>query len=256
MKVATNPYVLVDRPCVSYPVAFPGEQQSMYFNTTNPFDNTDFANYNLLIVRDQVGYPVVVSDQAGMAQDVITGNQYRIYAIFSFPFIDDGYYKYVIHDTVADQIILISNSFEVINSIETVQNESTRIQYRNSADIYNYGYDALPNFFNEVRIRMYEPDPVEFPFDAEQYKEVTTGEFQVPKFDIDKLHTFETYWFDPDDHEAMAVFAAHKTKFVNEVEMTTDQGNAYTVKQSNPRSNLNKGQIKMYDKDFSTINKR
>ncbi len=257
-KIASNPYVLQDRPCASFPVAFPGEQQSIYFNTQDPFQNSDFGNYRLDIIKDEPGYPIVVTDQSGLLPDLINpvGPIYRIYAIFSFPFIDPGFYRYMIYDSVADQVILLTNAFEVITDSSVVERETTRIRYRNSADIYNFGYESLPGFFNEIRIKMYEPDPVEFPADAEQYKEVSTGEFQVPKYDIDKLHTFETYWFDPDQHEAFAVFLANSTKFVNNIEMTTSQGDSYTVKQSEPRSNLSKFQAKMYDKDFSTINKR
>ena len=255
-KIASNPYVLVDGACESYPIAVPGEQQSIYFNTDEPFNNTSFPNYVLKIVENKVGYPVVVANQAGLFQDIISPDVYRMYAIFGFPFLSVGYYRYIIHDEVADQIILLSNPFEVINDRDVIDRETTRLRYRNSADIYNYGYEALPTFFNEIRIRLYEPDPVEFPFDAEQYKEVSTGEFQVPKFDEDKLHTFETYWFDPDQHEAFAVFLAHSETFVNNILMTTSQGDAYSIKQSDPRSNLSKGQAKMYDKEFSTINKR
>lgn len=250
-----NPYILNPRNnCVSYPVAYPTEQQSIYFNTNEPLNNTDFPNYSFNIVTD--GDYQIVSTVPGLMQDIISTDVYRLYIIFDMPSLSDGLYRYLIKRDTDDQIIILSNPFEVINDLSIIQNETVRLRYRNSADIYNYGYEALPDFFNEVRVRIYEPDPVEFPFDAEQYKEVTTGEFQVPKFDIDEIHTFETYWFDPEMTQATAIFLAHNLTKIDDFTMTTSQGDSLTLKQNDPRNRMFKSQFKMYLKDFSTINKR
>ena len=217
-----------------------------YANLDNPVSDGDFSDW-VLSVFDNAGNEVA-ANVGTLQQDVISGSDFRFYAFFTIPgTVPQGTYQLVVYNSMTLELKYQSNCFDLI--YQTRVEEYVYLQYRNSSDLYNYGYENVPEY-NTIFIpwNLVEQQPE---IELDQYVEQTTGRRRNLKTISSKVLTVEAYFFDDDANNMMLALSVHDDILING--KVVEVKSAYTI-EPNRINSLQKGTIEFYDQDFSTIN--
>jgi len=173
-------------------------------------------------------------------------NRFDLWADFDFPDVPNGEYMFALTSSNSEQIFFIGNPMEVVSDLTQV----TQVKYRNETEIYKYRYQWLPDFFTTLFLRL-TVTATAYEDDEEAYKEVSTRKHLTYQSQADRVYTFETYWFDQNQHEAMATMGKHDE--VNFNTIVLQQTGAYS-QETTKGGNLSIGSVSYYDQEFAEAN--
>ena len=228
------------------PIVAIGEAFSFYMNLEVPFNDEEFANLRLDLVKSN---GTVVAGVGVLSQDVISGTNYNLFSELTLN-VAAGIYQLRIYNTVSDTLKCISNYFQVL-PLETADLITVAVRYRNSRNHYKFRYVENAAFYNKVRLHLglkdWQPEG-----NFQQYRSVSTGKLRNEKYELDRLVKLETYYFDDAAHDSMAILCS-----CDNIELNT---RLYLAKglykpTINENSTVSKGEVDLYDYAFSKINK-
>jgi hypothetical protein len=180
-----------------------GETYAFYNNSNELEDNVEFNYWSFNIVHSDT-FITVYEDVTVLTKDIISGTDYRWYAEdFSFPNIDTGCYRFVIIDTVQNNVLYISNEFEVVDE----STDLMYVKYRNAVNMLNYNYEGLPTFENKFHVEVFNRKP---------QNKLTTQGYDLSSGSFKRIRTIRTKdielitgWFDENEHEATNSMIIH-----------------------------------------------
>lgn len=235
-----------------FPVVTNGEQFSFYLNFDADYNYPNFSSLRL----DLISIYGVIQTGVGILQRVYQadGIKYFIYASVTLAGVAPGFYRLVITDTSTAapyDVLFVSQEVEVM-SVEEAPKFTARFRFRCSSSIYRFLYTEIPDFVQEIRLRVNVSDGDSLDGKIEQYRAVSSGKLRNVSFDLDKWYEFETYFFDKLAHRATEVLQAHDIIIVN--------NKTFLVKgvykwPRNPAATTSKGTLLMYEQAFSMINR-
>jgi hypothetical protein len=243
--------------CASIPIGLPTEGMAWYMNIPEGLDVSvynNFSDYKLRLVRADNGQ-VVHNDLGPLQQHFIdspTNAFYNIYCTLVVPpAAKFGLHYFQIYDSSNSDVLFTSSYIIVRPDQETLYNTTTFCRFRHDRVFYYIKYADLPGFYQQFRLgisileRQYEGD-------KEVYREVTTGKQRTLQNYLGRWVRLETYYFDRSAHEAAAVMFDHDYVELNGTQYIAK--NAYK-EPSNPKQKFGKGEIEVWDQEFSTVNR-
>lgn len=239
------PRLSARQPKVYCPVIALGDQFAFYINCDIAFSDDEFDNLQL----DLVGTAGTFANVAPLAQDIIPNNGgYNIHCQGTISSIPIGQYQFVIKN--GSIVKCISNPV-MLMSFASAEQSTVSVAYRNSRNRSRFRYFENPTFQNKIRLTVSLVDWTA-EGNLEQYREVSTGTLRNEKLELDRKIRLSTYFFDDGAHEAMTELGVCDSIIIN--------GRLYRAKGIyNPTiretSNVSKGEIELYEVDFSRINK-
>lgn len=248
---------LTDREqCACVPIGLPTESMSWYMNTPNGLDAsiyTNFSDLRLALVRLDNG-AVVHSNLGPLIQHFIDSPAnafYNIYCTLVIPAATFGLHYFRIYRN-SDSSVLFTSSYIIVRTDQQVlYNTTSFARFRHDRYFYGIKYADLPGFYQQFRLGLSRIDR-QYEGDKEIYREVTTGKQRTLQNNLSRYIKLETYYFDSDGHEAAAVMFDHDYVELNSTRYVPK--NAYK-EPSNSRSKFGKGEIEMWDQEFSTVNR-
>ncbi len=193
------------------PVYFPGELYTFYINFDKPISDPDFEYFRLDLRKD--GSDDAIAEDIGkLLKDSVNANFYNIRASYLFPDVRFGWYRLAIIDTVTEVTKALSNPI-LCEERDQVKN-TAYVVYRHKKDLYNFRYEANPNFWNKIRLPMVQTG---FRIESErkQYRNVTNRRLRNYKNYKDEVIRIESYYTDEDGHRAFASLYDHDTIFID-----------------------------------------
>jgi hypothetical protein len=232
-----------------YPLLVPNEQYSFFTNFQDPFTAAGAANVRLAIIEEcESSTPIVTFD---INNQVIDGQRYY-FGEYTVPSnLQDGYYRIVIYNPSTNQIFFFSNLLKIDSSQEL--DMTAIIKYRNSDDIDGFKYTELPNFYNKVRVHIYQDDARDFEPDVEDENLITTAEKRYISVAQRLALPVVAHLFDDLASEALESFLAHDEIFVNSKRYNSNLQVDY--EQLDPTFPLYYGRFRLYDFDYARKNK-
>lgn len=180
-----------------------GSEYAFYNNSDDLEDDANFNYWVFSLVHSDT-FEVLIEDVATLSKDIISGTDYRWYIeSFDFPGVDPGCYRFIIEDTISENIFYISDIFEAVSSDEGLLYS----RYRNGKNILNYNYEGLPSFYNLFHVEMFKRKPSR-PETTEGYT-LVSGSFQRVRTVLTKAYEFVTGWFDESEHDASHAMTIH-----------------------------------------------
>lgn len=174
-----------------------------FYNNSETLETSDSFNYAGLDLVHADTFIQVVEDVAPLSKDILTGG-YRWYVEdFDFPVVDQGCYRFIVLDLADANVLYISEPFDVVSSAEGL----TYFKFRNEKNILNYGYEALPSFYNKTHIELFKRKPLR-PTTTQGYV-LSTGSFKRVRTLLTKTWEFITGWFDTNEHDAFQAIIIH-----------------------------------------------
>lgn len=248
-KELLNPY-LRQKKCY-YPVFAIGEEVSFYINFNQPM-NVDASELRLCLFKDNA----IVEDNIGVINSQLVGEDsesgyelFNYYSKFICPEVEPGIYEMIIYNYVTNKTLLVSNRIEIMNQ-DDADLVTQQVEYSNVSSIYNFRYDS--GFTNKLRLHIFEEDR-QYDTQVRQYRPVTTGKVRNIRTTSDRILTLETYYFDEEAHEAAAAMFIHSDIYISGIKIEPRVG--YKINGRDRMRNTNKGQIEVYDVNYSMINK-
>jgi hypothetical protein len=242
--------------CACVPIGLPTESMSWYMNTPNGLDAsvyTNFSDFRLALVRADNG-AVVHSNLGPLQQHFIdspTNDFFNIYCTLVIPTATFGLHYFRIYRN-SDNTELFTSSYILVRTDQAVLYTTTTFaRFRHDRYFYGIKYADLPGFYQQFRLGISRIDR-QYEGDKEVYREVTTGKQRTFQNNLARYIKFETYYFDSDAHEAAAVMFEHAYFELN--------GAIYVPKNAYKEPSLvlfkfGKGEIEMWDQEFSTVNR-
>ncbi len=181
----------------------PGWTYAFYNNSDELEDNANFNYWQFNIVRPD-NFITVYEDAAVLTKDIIDGNDYRWYSSFTFPNIEIGCYRFLVYDAFADQVISISDPFEVVSDDEGL----LYCNYRNPVSILNINYTGLPSFENKFHVELKRRKPLNI--ESSVGYRLVNNQFNRVRTTLGKGYEFVTGWFDEKEHDATQAMTIHK----------------------------------------------
>lgn len=125
-------------------------------------------------------------------------------------------------------------------------------KWRNSYNFFNHYWEemiaAVPTFYNQLRLDVNRKDD-QFEDTIEQEKGAMDGTIVDIVNDTEKYIVLETYQFDVDTHEGMAILIKSDQLFINDQQYVKKTG----YQSDTPNLiNLTNGRAELYDLDFAT----
>lgn len=180
-----------------------GETYSFYNNSNELEDNVEFNYWGFDLVHADSFIPVF-EDVTVLTKDIISGTDYRWYAEdFEFPDVEPGCYRFIILDTVQNNVLYVSDVIEVVDSTDNLM----YVKYRNAVNMLNYNYEGLPSFNNKFHVELFDRKPL-IKTTTQGYS-LTDGSFQRVRTIRTKDIEMITGWFDENEHEAMQAMIVH-----------------------------------------------
>lgn len=244
-SVLPNNYTLKD--CPYYSKVVDGIDFSFFVNDSETIDS-GLWDFNDLVIScfDLKGNNV--ADDFHPLSKVDFGSNYRLYLEDAnlTGLKDNGIYRNVIYDQPSGDILYIMPWFEFVKD----PSPYVSMSYRNSSDIFNFSYEALPNFRNVIFLDLNLIDS-QSELEREGYTEATTGKYRNEKSQVREYIVLESYFFDATAHAGMKSLSAHDDILIN--------GREYTVKENyqvetNIRNGQAKGTIEFWDEEYNEIN--
>lgn len=232
------------------PPFFRDDQISFILNFTPNFGGDDPNDIEVGIVNN---YGVIVGDPITLNSVNCSGTDYY-YVDFTFPIIANGsFYWFIIHNTVTEQVYYVSNPFR--NFLSEDKTCFPMLSYRNSCDIFNYGYECLdgttnPLIRNRIRldINLVESQPE---IEIKQYREQSTGKLRNQRAQTAKVCSVETKQFDDGSNDGMFSLNVHDDILINDREYEVKTPHRILTSRKNP---LQDGVIELFDQEYSTVN--
>lgn len=235
-----------------FPVVTNDERFSFYLNFDTDYNYPNFSSLRL----DLINIYGVVDTGVGVLERVFQadGLKYFIYSSVTLSGVAPGYYRLIITDTsTADpnDVLFVSQEIEVMTVAEAPK-FTARFRFRCSTSIYRFLYSGIPDFLQEIRLRVNAFDGDSLDGKISQYRAVSSGKLRNVAFDLDKWIELETYYFDKLAHRAAEIFQAHDIILIN--------NKTYLVKgiykwPRNPAATTSKGTLQLYEQAFSMINR-
>ena len=199
-----------------------------FYNNSDTLETTASFNYCGLDLVHADTFVQVIEDVATLSTDILSGG-YRFYTEpFVFPQVTQGCYRFIVVDVAAgENVLYISNPFEVVNSDEGLM----LCKYRNAKNILNYNYEGLGSFYNQTHIELLKRKPLR-PTTTQGYV-LSTGSFKRVRSLLTKTWEFITGWFDTNEHEALLAATVHSDLqlYIDEnwESMNLDESSEYTI---------------------------
>lgn len=222
------------------PIYVPNEIYSFYINFDKPITDENFSNFRLNIMN---GDTLVSPNIGELKQDMISEFSYNIYCQFIFPFVPNGCYTFAITDIETGEIQCRSNC--ILVEKEMYAQNSVIFQYRHKRPISGFNYDNLPGFYNTFRLPL---NKIDYQYDVEkkQYRNVSNKKLRNLYDYLYKYVKVESYYFDEQAHDAMAIAYQHDDILMNGTQYMTKD--AYQV-ESNQLQSLNKGSVNLFEQE-------
>lgn len=242
--------------CACVPIGLPTESMSWYMNTPNGLEVADypaFSNLRLALVRVDNG-AVVHSNLGPLVQhflDSPTNSLFNIHCTLVIPTATFGLHYFRIYDNSTSDILFTSSYILVRTDQAVLYNTTTYARFRHDRLFYGIPYAELDGFYQQFRLGLSRIDR-QYEGDKEVYREVTTGKQRTLQNSLSRYIKLETYYFDSNGHEAAAVMFDHDYVELNSIRYVAK--NAYK-EPSNPLQKFGKGEIEMWDQEFSTVNR-
>ena len=185
-----------------------GETYAFYNNSDELEDNVEFNYWSFDIVHAD-SFISVYDDVAVLTKDIISGTDYRWYAEdFVFPDVYPGCYRFRIVDTVQNNVVFLSDEFEVVDSTDDLM----YVKFRNAVNILGYNYEGLPSFNNKFHIETFNRKPLIK--SSTQGYDLSDGSFKRIRTIKTKDVELITGWFDEKEHEAMQAMIIHSAFYL------------------------------------------
>lgn len=228
------------------PAYLKGYEHFFYCNLDELIEDADFDNW-VMALYDQQGNEIIQSVGA-LEKDSVTLSGFRFYTAFTLPSsVPRGTYYFVIYNTVTSAVKYQSNCVKVIDESEI--EKYVLLFYRNSTDLFNYGYNDINNYntvFLPMNIVNQEPDVIE-----SVYTERTTGERRKQKTQVSKVLSLEAYYFDDEANDMMIALASHDDIKINGIKV--EPKGSYKIEYDKNNA-VKRGVLEVYDQRFSKIN--
>jgi hypothetical protein len=242
--------------CGYMPIGLPTEGMSFYINKTTGLDVTVynyFSDLRLALVRADNG--TIVHNNLGPLQqhfiDAPTNAFYNIYCTLVVPTATVGVHYFKIYRN-STGVEVFRSSYILVRTDQTVLlNTTTYARFRHDRLFYFIKYADLPGFHQQFRLDMSQIER-QNEGDKEIYREITTGKQRELQNFMSRYVKLETYYFDPAAHEAAAVMFNHSYIELNSKQYQPK--NAYK-EPSNPLGKVGKGEMELWDVEFSTVNR-
>lgn len=161
-------------------------------------------------------------------------------------------------DNVDRRIAIVSNTgvIKYTSNIISVRafNERTvtnthLLSFWHDTDIYEYEWSQKQDFDEPYTVRIPSSiTGISYPENASIYKSATSGKPRRTRAILDKIVSFQTYYFDEEAHDAFAVASASEEFYLNGNKMIRDGDYEIGYNQIH---NLSHGTSKFYDRQFS-----
>lgn len=132
----------------------------------------------------------------------------------------------------------------------SIKKGTVYLEYYTSGTHYGFPYNNLPARRNRVRV-LANLASVEYPSEFTEYRSDINSSFYRSNIYLDRIVGIETYYFDRDMHEAMAVALATTNITMNGVNVVP--ASAYTPSFDKYRS-ISIGKVNLKESDFSSLN--
>lgn len=231
-----------------FAVVMQNEDFSFYINFDVACTYPSFTNLKVALITSG---GVIKADCGVLKKDANADNSYNIYATINLDAtIPEGVYRLLIYDFVTNNTLYISSGIEVMTENDA-KSQTVRIIHRNTYDIYKYYYSRIPDYVNQIRLKMNLADE-EPEATISNYRAVSSGRLRNVNIELDKWIQLEAYYFDDLAIRGMYVFQICDTININ--------GKNYILKDIYkttwvPKLCINKGLISFYEQEFSTANR-
>lgn len=227
------------------PIIVPGENIAFYIGSRFGYDLG--ITLDLQIIKYDTNQVLITISP--LQKDLFVGGLYNLYADFVIPALPDGVYVFKIVNAVG-AVLLTSNRLFCMNT--GYENVSSYVEFTNNQNLYNVRYSQLIDFYQKFRLRITDITGGDYEQNNEDYRSVTSGRYRDLLSIPERYYTFECYYFDTLAFEALSCFLAHRTRVINTKEYAFKENLTHDPILLNK---VSKGQFKMWDQSFSTVNK-
>lgn len=230
------------------PVYQPSEKVGFYANFDDAL-TSDTSAWQISIVDNN--FDVQISNITAIRKNMLSDTEYHFYCQFTMPSLAVGCYRYIIEDTGTGNVIYVSSLFQVASTSELA--DTLPVRYRSKGNIFEYYYEYIPDFFNQLRLHLL----VRQPQHAEKASgfETTKGVYYRTLSVVSKLRNIITKWFDEPAHEAFHAMTTHSTLLIDDVSYRRNEDSSYEENFSeNSDYPLADGQITLEVVDYARQN--
>lgn len=226
------------------------EQYSVFTNWSEEINLSKLFNVKLAFVEECEGVNPAQTFDVNI--DVIDGQRYFRSEFKLHNGIQDGFYRLMIFNQSTNQIYFISNIIEVDSQVDLRQ--TSLIKYRNSDDIDGFKYADLPEYYNKIRVNMYQNGaPIPEP-EIESENTITTAEFRYISTAQRKAYPVEVDGYDEPAMRALESFLAHDEIYINNKRYNPDL-ESLTYEELDPTYPLMYGRFNLFDFGYARKNK-
>lgn len=227
-----------------------GENYSFFTNWADEINLIDIVNVSCALVEECEG---VNPSQTFEVQNIIVDGQRYFYADFTINNgIQNGFYRLMLFNNATNQIYFISNIIEVDSEVDL--RKTSLIKYRNSDDIDGFKYADLPDFYNKIRVNMYQNGaPIPEP-EIESENTITTAEFRYISTAQRKAYPVEVDGYDEQAMRSLESFLAHDEIYVNNKRYNPDL-ESLSYEELDPTYPLMYGRFNLFDFSYARKNK-
>jgi hypothetical protein len=223
------------------PIYVPTEQYAFYINFDTPVSDSNFDHFQLDVYQ---GATSKATNIGPLQKDLVTGITYNIFAVFHCPQLPNGYYQFVIWDTLANVEKIRSNYIWIENDPLAYANAPT-VLYRNASNRNKINYENLVDYFNVFRLPLIKID-YQFELQKTQYRNASDQRLRNLRDFKYKFIKIESYWFDEPAHEAASEMYEHDGIYIDGIKYITKD--AYSIA-TEPLNDYSKGSVNMYVDD-------
>lgn len=239
----TLPHYMPSEVSKSMPIFVAGETTAFYINALVDLISTD--NLELWLINAETLSKIQqITSGILYAQQYSEG--YNYYMTFTNPVMNTDIYRLALIYHTSSGYVMCYVSTPIFYDARNYDEYSMRIKFRNSNNIFGFGYGVLSSFYQQFRIAMLEVDN-QVNNDIDQYKSTTTGKYRNYYDQSMKYRKFETLYFDEQMHDAMFVLNEHEEIYINSVKYGLKT--AYKVDTDNI-SRISKGNMELWDESF------
>lgn len=202
----------IQKECIPYtPIMLQGETYSFFTN----FDSDLKFNVNESTPL-KVGILEEGESNVSESHDCNVINQPLgdyFYSEFTLGNVGYGYYRLVVYNSTNNQIYAISNLLHVKPNAN--KKRTALIKYRNSDDIDGFSYNDLPDFYNQIRIDLYQGDARNYEPEVEEENQVVSAEKRYISIANRLGIPVVSEFLDSEAQDGLESFLAHDEIYVN-----------------------------------------
>jgi len=135
-----------------------GDSFAFYINFDSAISTSGFSNWKLALL--DCDYALLISEIGTLSQDTITGtSSYNVYSSFTWPVVPGrGSYYLIIWDSSDNSVKYISNRLRKLTAT-TANKDTVTAVFRNSANVFNYRYSSVTDYYNRFRLPVWIQQP-------------------------------------------------------------------------------------------------